>query len=499
MSQNPDLTQSPRFDLIRPEWRRMARHGCRSRDNSQVNQPLTLSPLDGRYRETVAPLLPYFTEFALNRARLYVEIEWLIALTNGMSDIPGPLLPGAPTLDPLIVVRLRSIPDDFDDDDAAELADIEAETKHDVKAVEYFLAKRLTEFAEINPALIHFALTSEDINNVAYALNVMGALRNVWLPAAEKLVSQLSTLANDFANIPMLARTHGQAASPTTLGKELAVFAYRLNRQLARISSVRPLAKFSGATGTFGAHQVAVPAVNWPAVAEQYVSEFDMEFNPLTTQIESHDWLVELFTSVVHFGRILHNLATDMWTYISLGYFRQRASSSSVGSSTMPHKINPIRFENAEANLEISAALFENMAATLVSSRLQRDLSDSSTLRNIGVAFGHSLLAIENLRKGLASVTPDTEALAKDLDANWEVLAEPIQTVMRAAAIAGHPGLENPYERLKEFSKCRRLDKEIIAEFVRGLNLPHAEEERLLNLTPATYTGLAEQLAEQLQ
>ena len=458
-----------------------------------------MSPLDGRYRETVSPLLSYFSEFALNRERIRAEIEWLIALTNGIGDVAGPILPGAPALDPPIVTRLRSIPTNFDDDDAAEIAEIEAGTKHDVKAVEYFLSKRLREFPEINPSLIHFALTSEDINNLAYAINVRDALREIWLPAAEKLVSQLSTMANDFADIPMLARTHGQAASPTTLGKELAVFAYRLKRQLVRISEIRPLAKFSGATGTFGAHLAAAPDVDWSAVAEQFVSQLSLEFNPLTTQIESHDWLAELFAVIVHFGRILHNLATDMWTYISLGYFAQSAPSSSVGSSTMPHKINPIRFENAEANLEISAALFENMAATLVTSRLQRDLSDSSTLRNIGVAFGHSLLAIENLKKGLASVTPDIEALDADLDANWEVLAEAIQTVMRAAAIAGLPGMENPYERLKEFSKGRHLNKESIAEFVRDLKLPQAEEERLLNLSPATYTGLAEQLVEHLQ
>ena len=467
-----------------------------------------LSPLDGRYRAAVAPLLPYFSEQALNRARLQVEVDWLIALCGGENDDAaqqGALLPGTPVLSADAVAWLRGIPARFanDDDAITRLAEIEAVTVHDVKAVEYYLAEQLAAGAaagaipDINPALIHFALTSEDVNNLAYALNVRDGLREVWLPAAQRLVEQIATLAREQADTPMLARTHGQPATPTTLGKELAVFAARLGRQLRRIEGTEFLGKFSGATGTFAAHYAAAPDVDWPEAARQFVESYGLTFTPLTTQIESHDWLSELFADVVRFGRILHNFATDVWAYISIGYFKQAASSSSVGSSTMPHKINPIRFENAEANLEISAALFEAMASTLVTSRWQRDLTDSTTLRNIGVAFGHSLLAISNVAKGLTTLAPDLDLLAADLDSNWEVLAEAVQTAMRAASIAGLPGFDNPYERLKELTRGRRLDAATYRDFVHSLNLPGSisnddgAEARLLALTPATYTGAA--------
>ncbi len=292
----------------------------------------------------------------------------------------------------------------------------------------------------------------------------------------------------------MLARTHGQPATPTTLGKELAVLAHRLRRQLARIERQEYLGKINGATGTYGAHLAAVPATDWTEISRTFVEGLDLTWNPLTTQIESHDWQAELYADVARFDRILHNLATDVWTYISLGYFAQVRGQGTVGSSTMPHKVNPIRFENGEANLEVSCALLDSLGATLVTSRLQRDLTDSTTQRNIGVALGHSLLAIDNVRRGLAGLDPVPQAMARDLDANWEVLGEAIQSAMRAAGIAGTPGMEEPYERLKELTRGRRVTGEDIRAFVAGLGLPADVEARLAALTPATYTGAAESL-----
>jgi len=470
-----------------------------------------LSPLDGRYAAQVAPLLPYFSEAALNRARLVVETEWLIALCGGLpiddaatsgqnnGDDAGqqPLIPGAPKISASGIKAIRAIPNNFDAKGVAELAEIETRTVHDVKAIEYYLVDKLKQYPHINPALVHFALTSEDVNNLAYAINISGALQKVWLPAANKLVSDLRDLATETKDLPMLSRTHGQPATPTTLGKEIAVFVHRLQRQIDRIKKQQILGKFSGATGTFGAHTAAVPDADWPLIGAKFVESLGFTFNPLTTQIESHDWQAELFADITRFSRILHNLCTDIWTYISQNYFAQQAAAGSIGSSTMPHKINPIRFENAEANLELSIALFESLEATLVNSRLQRDLTDSTTQRNIGVAFGHNLLAIDNVIKGLKTLAPNPAQLARDLDENWEVLAEPIQTAMRAAAIAGVPGMENPYERLKELSRGQRLDAEQTHTFIKSLGLPPKTEANLLALTPATYTGKAAQLVTQ--
>jgi len=463
----------------------------------------TLSPLDGRYQKQVAPLLEFFSEAALNRARLQVEVEWLILLCNGIGyrnsgqAAARPLMPGAPILSDDDVARLRGIVTAFDDAEAGKLAQIEAVTKHDVKAIEYYLAERVSELVpQVKPELIHFAFTSEDVNNLAYALNISSALKTIWLPAAHALVTQLAQIAQATAAIPMLSRTHGQAASPTTLGKELTVFVLRLQRQLSRIEGDTILGKSNGATGTFGAHLAGVPDADWLAISQAFVTGLGLEWNPVTTQIEPHDWQAELFADVTRFGRILHNLATDIWTYISLGYFAQIPPENSVGSSTMPHKINPIRFENAEANLEISGALFDSLSATLVTSRLQRDLTDSTTQRNVGVAFGHSLLAIDNIRNGLASIHPDAAKMAVDLADNWEVLAEPIQTAMRAAAIAGVPGMSNPYERLKDLSRGHKLTPNELRTFIVGLQLPPATTEQLLELTPQTYIGLATELVE---
>ena len=477
-------------------------------DLSTVSPAIALGPLDGRYRAVAAPLVNHLSEAALNRARLRVEVEWLIHLTD------HGVLPGAPRLSDSEKAYLRGVVEDFGAGAIAELAEIEAVTRHDVKAVEYLLKRRLdtaaqapgVEAADGAPTvlpgvgeIVHIFCTSEDINNLAYALTVRAAVQEIWLPAARGLVADLTALAREHADAAMLARTHGQSATPTTLGKELAVLAHRLRRQVRRVEGAEYLGKINGATGTFGAHVVAVPDADWESVARGFVERLGLTWNPLTTQIESHDWQAELYSDIARFNRIAHNLATDAWTYISLGYFRQRLSAQgSTGSSTMPHKVNPIRFENGEANLEISCALLDTLAATLVTSRLQRDLTDSTTQRNIGVALGHSLLAIDNIRRGLAGLDVDRARLAEDLDAAWEVLGEPVQQAMRAAAVAGARGMADPYERLKELTRGRRVTPEAMREFISGLGMPDDVEGRLLALTPAAYTGLAKQLVAHL-
>ena len=458
---------------------------------AKISPPIALGPLDGRYRATVAPLVDHLSEPALNRERLHVEVEWFIHLcaTNAV--------PGTRALTAGEVALLRAIPAEFGADGIAEHAEIERETIHDVKAIEYYIKRRI-DGTSLEPLreLVHFACTSEDINNLSYALMVKGAVTDVWLPAADALATQIAELAKDSAGVPMLSRTHGQTATPTTLGKELAVLAHRLRRQLTRVEAAEYLGKINGATGTYGAHTAAVPGTDWVAISKTFVEGLGLTWNPLTTQIESHDWQAELYADVARFGRILHNLATDVWTYISLGYFAQAAAPGSIGSSAMPHKINPIRFENAEANLEISAALLDTLSSTLVTSRLQRDLTDSTTQRNIGVAFGHSLLAIDNVRRGLGTLSVNKAALAADLDSSWEVLAEPIQSAMRAAAIAGVEGMANPYERLKDLTRGQAIDADAIRSFVGTLGLPDDVAERLSHLTPGTYVGLAEKLVE---
>ena len=463
---------------------------------------IALGPLDGRYRSDVAPLVDHLSEAALNRARLHVEVEWLIHLAAAGA------IPGAPTLTDAEVTYLRGVVAGFGPAEIAELAAIEATTRHDVKAVEYFLKKRLTDAPLTLGAqtslpsaseLVHIFCTSEDINNLAYAITVRSAVHEVWLPAARALADAVADLARAHAATPMLARTHGQPATPVTLGKELAVLAHRLRRQLARIERDETLGKINGATGTFGAHAISVPGTDWEAVARAFVEGLGLVWNPLTTQIESHDWQAELYADVARFNRVLHNLATDVWTYISLGYFTQLLSAQgSTGSSTMPHKVNPIRFENAEANLEVSSALLDNLSATLVTSRLQRDLTDSSSQRTIGIAFGHSLLAIANVTRGLAGLGVDPAAMARDLDANWEVLGEAVQSAMRAAGIAGASGMADPYERLKDLTRGRRVDGDGMRAFIADLGLPDDVAARLLELTPASYLGYAERLVGHL-
>ncbi|HET8768386.1 MAG TPA: adenylosuccinate lyase [Pedococcus sp.] len=464
---------------------------------ADATPPIALGALDGRYRGAVVPLVDHLSEPALNRERVRVEVEWLVFLTD------HGVVPGVRALTDDEKAALRSVVEDFGAAEIAEMAEIERETQHDVKAVEYFLKRRLTAIA---PApedrglaeLIHFCCTSEDVNNLSYALMVKGAVEQVWLPRATELVEAVATMASDLRDVPLLAHTHGQPATPTTMGKELAVLAHRLGRQLRRVRAAEYLGKLNGATGTFGAHLAAVPGADWPALSREFVESLGLHWNPLTTQIESHDWQAELYADVARFNRVLHNLCTDVWTYISMGYFAQVRGQGTVGSSTMPHKVNPIRFENAEANLEVSNALLDVLGSTLVQSRLQRDLTDSSMQRNIGTAFGHSLLALDNVLRGLAGLDAVPAAMAADLDANWEVLGEPVQSAMRALGAQGVPGMENPYERLKELTRGRRITGDDLRAFVAGLGLPDDVAARLSAMTPQTYVGVAPQLVDLL-
>lgn len=467
------------------------------RSLADAQPPIALGSLDGRYRAAIAPLVDHLSEPALNRARVRVEVEWLIHLTSVDA------VPGVRSLTKDEKAALRAIVDEFGTSDIAELAEIERETVHDVKAVEYYLKRHLTAIvgqadAATLAELIHFGCTSEDINNLSYALMVKGAVEDVWRPKADRLVAQIATMARDLRETPLLAHTHGQPATPTTMGKELAVLAHRLQRQLTRIGRDEYLGKINGATGTYGAHTAAVPDTDWVKVSHTFVESLGLQWNPLTTQIESHDWQAELYADIARFNRVLHNFCTDMWTYISMGYFAQVRGQGTVGSSTMPHKVNPIRFENAEANLEVSCALLDVLASTLVTSRLQRDLTDSSMQRNIGTAFGHSMLAMDNVSRGLAGLDPVPAAMAGDLDANWEVLGEPIQSAMRALGAQGYPGMEQPYERLKELTRGHRINGDDLRAFVRGLGLPDDVEARFLEMTPASYVGLAPVLVDYL-
>lgn len=452
------------------------------------DQPL--SPLDGRYRPAVSALGIHLSEAGLNRARVHVEVEWLIALTErglfGSSPIPAEK-----------TAALRGFAADFGQPEIDELAALEATTRHDVKAVEYLVRRELADLGLDSIAeLTHFACTSEDINNLSYGITIRAAVEEVWLPAYRRVIEALRARAIELRDAAMLARTHGQPATPTTMGKELAVFVFRLERILAQIESTEYLGKFSGATGTFAAHRAADADQDWPAISREFVASLGLTWNPLTTQIESHDWQAELYSKISHANRVLHNLCTDLWTYISLGYFRQIPQAGATGSSTMPHKINPIRFENAEANLELSSALLDSLAATLVTSRLQRDLTDSTTQRNIGVALGHSLLALDNIARGLTEIDLAPEVLAADLDANWEILGEAIQTVIRAEVAAGRSTIADPYAILKDLTRGRRIGQAELVEFIDGLDIGADAKARLRELTPATYVGLASNLVD---
>ncbi|MDF0515424.1 adenylosuccinate lyase [Agromyces sp. H3Y2-19a] len=454
--------------------------------------PQPLSPLDGRYRSAVGELGEHLSEAGLNRARVHVEIEWLIAQTDRGFF-------GSSPLGDHQKAALRQVVADFGQPDIDELASLEATTRHDVKAVEYYVRRRLSDLGlDAIAELTHFACTSEDINNLSYAITVRDAVQQVWLPKYRAVIATLQALAVEHRDASMLSRTHGQPATPSTMGKELAVFVHRLSRIAAQVEATEYLGKFSGATGTFSAHVVAAPDVSWPTVSQEFVESLGLSWNPLTTQIESHDWQAELYGRVSHANRVLHNLATDIWTYISLGYFRQIPAAGATGSSTMPHKVNPIRFENAEANLELSSAVLDSLAATLVTSRLQRDLTDSSAQRNIGVGFGHSMLALDNIQRGLGEIDLDRALLLADLDGNWEVLGEAIQTVIRAEVVAGRSTISDPYALLKELTRGKRVGASDLATFVESLEIGDEAKQRLLALTPASYVGIADDLVDRL-
>ena len=443
-----------------------------------------LSPLDGRYASKLAPLRPVLSEAAFMRHRVQVEIAWLLALSEaGLPELPA-FAPESPA-------RLEAIVTEFSDTDAARIKAIEQVTNHDVKAVEYFLKERTGD----DPALvraaefIHFACTSEDINNVSHALMLTRARDDALLPMLARVIDALRSLAYAHADVPMLSRTHGQPASPTTLGKEMANFVARLERGRERIGAVRPLAKMNGAVGNFNAHLAAYPDVDWQRIARRVTEALGLDWNPYTIQIEPHDWMAELFDATARANAVLLDLDRDLWGYISLGYFRQRTKAGEIGSSTMPHKVNPIDFENSEGNLGVANALLRHLADKLPVSRWQRDLTDSTVLRNVGVAFGHTLLAWDSCLRGLAKLEVDREAIGQDLNDAWEVLAEPVQTVMRRY------GVPNPYEQLKDLTRGRAITRDALHAFVSQLAVPDEAKRRLMEMTPASYTGLAAELA----
>jgi adenylosuccinate lyase len=447
-----------------------------------------LSPLDGRYERSADALRPYFSESALIRYRVLIELEWLKALAaeRRIRELKPFSRATRLALDRLVA--------GFAEKDAAHIKNIEAETNHDVKAIEYWLKGRLAKNAQVQRSLefIHFACTSEDINNLAYALMLAQSRDRVLLPRLDQLVAALRVLARRHAARPMPSRTHGQPASPTTLGKEMANFAQRLARARAAIERVSLLGKMNGAVGNYSAHAAAYPGFPWEAFCRRFVERLGLEFNPYTTQIEPHDCYAELFDAYARANTVLLDLDRDLWGYISLGYFRQKAKKGEVGSSTMPHKVNPIDFENSEGNVGIANALLRHLADKLPVSRWQRDLSDSTALRNAGVALGHTLLAYSACLRGLGKLEIDAARMAEDLDANWEVLAEPVQQVMRKH------GVPEAYEKLKALTRGRRLDRRQLAAFVRALPIPADAKKRLLALTPASYVGLAPALAKRI-
>jgi adenylosuccinate lyase len=456
---------------------------------STLSTLTALSPLDGRYHGKVDALRGYFSEFGLIRFRVLIEIEWLKAL-SAQPDIAGIAPFSADT-----IARLDAINAAFCEDDAAAIKAIEKRTNHDVKAVEYWLREKLSGDPETAKALefIHFACTSEDINNLSHALMLKGAREAVMLPALNVLIERLRRLAHDLADLPMLCRTHGQTATPSTLGKEMANVAHRLQRAGQCIASTDILGKINGAVGNYNAHLSAYPDVDWEAFARHFVEARGITFNPYTIQIEPHDYMAELYDAFARANTILIDLNRDIWGYISMGYFKQKVVEGEVGSSTMPHKVNPIDFENSEGNLGLANALLRHLSEKLPVSRWQRDLTDSTVLRNMGVALGYTMLAYESCLKGLNKLEANPQRLAEDLDNSWEVLAEPIQTVMRRYNV------ENAYDKLKELTRGKGgINRDSLHTFIDTLAIPEAEKQRLRALTPATYTGKAAELAKRI-
>ncbi|MFZ4118111.1 MAG: adenylosuccinate lyase [Polynucleobacter sp.] len=458
-----------------------------------MSQPIStlnaLSPLDGRYASKLDALRPWLSESAFMKQRVFVEIHWLLALGSaGLADVPR--------ISQADADFLLSLANAFTDADAQRIKEIEAVTNHDVKAVEYFLKEKVSGRPDLLKAseFIHFACTSEDINNTAHGLMLRGARDTVLLPQLRKIHDALTELALANASVPMLSRTHGQPASPTTLGKEMANIAKRLERAIAAIAAVPLLGKMNGAVGNYNAHLSAYPDFDWEQFAREVVEQrLGLQFNPYTIQIEPHDGMAELFDAIARANTILLDMDRDFWAYISLGYFKQRTKAGEIGSSTMPHKVNPIDFENSEGNLGVANALLRHLAEKLPLSRWQRDLTDSTVLRNLGPAFGHSVLAYDSAMRGISKLEVNTAAIAADLDACWEVLAEPVQTVMRRY------GIENPYEQLKELTRGKGINQADLQVFIRGLAIPDDAKARLLEMTPSSYLGKAIELAQRLK
>ncbi len=458
-----------------------------------MSQPIStlnaLSPLDGRYASKLDALRPWLSESAFMKQRVFVEIHWLLALGSaGLADVPQ--------ISQADADFLLSLANAFTDADAQRIKEIEAVTNHDVKAVEYFLKEKVSGRPDLLKAseFIHFACTSEDINNTAHGLMLRGARDTVLLPQLRKIHDALTELALAYASVPMLSRTHGQPASPTTLGKEMANIAKRLERAIAAIAAVPLLGKMNGAVGNYNAHLSAYPDFDWEQFAREVVEQrLGLQFNPYTIQIEPHDGMAELFDAIARANTILLDMDRDFWAYISLGYFKQRTKAGEIGSSTMPHKVNPIDFENSEGNLGVANALLRHLAEKLPLSRWQRDLTDSTVLRNLGPAFGHSVLAYDSAMRGISKLEVNTAAIAADLDACWEVLAEPVQTVMRRY------GIENPYEQLKELTRGKGINQADLQVFIRGLAIPDDAKARLLEMTPSSYLGKAIELAQRLK
>ena len=454
----------------------------------QLSPLSALSPLDGRYASKTQALRPILSESGFMHHRVKVEIAWLIALSEaGFAELK-PFSVQATTL-------LNQLASDFSEEDAARIKAIEATTNHDVKAVEYWLKEKVSHLPELITAaeFIHFACTSEDINNTSHGMMLNTARGTVLLPALDKLIARLSEIAHQHADMPMMSRTHGQPASPTTMGKEIANVVARLRRAQQAIATVEILGKMNGAVGNYNAHLSAYPKVDWQAFAREVVEQrLGLTFNPYTIQIEPHDYIAELFDAIARANTILIDLSRDVWGYISLGFFKQKTKAGEIGSSTMPHKVNPIDFENAEGNLGMANAVLRHMAEKLPISRWQRDLTDSTVLRNIGVGFGYTLLAYDSCLRGLNKLEANPARMAEDLDQNWEVLAEPVQTVMRRY------GIENPYEQLKELTRGKGISQAALREFIQGLAIPQDAKDRLLAMTPATYIGLAAQLAKDI-
>nr|GMD42131.1 adenylosuccinate lyase-like [Ipomoea batatas] len=459
-----------------------------SRD-TELSSLTALCPLDGRYWDKVKDLVPFMSEYGLIRFRILVEVKWLLKLSQipEISEVPD-FSQGAKSY-------LQGLIDGFSGSDAIEVKEIEKVTNHDVKAVEYFLKQRCQSHEEISKVLefFHFACTSEDINNLAHALMLKEAINSVILPVMDEIITAITNLATKNAHVPMLSRTHGQPASPTTLGKEMAIFAYRLYTERQDISKIEMRGKFAGAVGNYNAHLVAYPDINWPQIAEEFVTSLGLSFNPYVPQIETHDYMAKLFHSIIQFNNILIDFNRDIWGYISLRFFKQITKAGEIGSSTMPHKVNPIDFENSEGNLGVANAGLSHLSTKLPISRWQRDLTDSTVLRNMGVGLGHSLLAYRSALRGIAKLQVNEAALAEDLNQSWEVLAEPIQTVMRRYNVP------EPYEKLKELTRGRTVTKESIREFIEGLEIPVNAKTVLLNLTPHTYIGAAAQLANNIE